>query len=192
MSAIGLHSHKTQLIATAVAASLGTAGVLYSYQQLTKKRKRRDLDGEIKRSLALADSNGSSSANSSSYLPLPKSLLSTVIGDDDEPDIYLQDSTSGFPMPPVDDMLKVKRIQGDSRVQYDEELIREQLARNYAFFGDEGMGKVRGASVVIVGCGGVGSWAAVMLARSCVFSVLPRDTWLSVAQGRFQDPSCGF
>jgi tRNA threonylcarbamoyladenosine dehydratase len=49
---------------------------------------------------------------------------------------------------------------------YDEELVREQLARNYAFFGEEGMRKLRGASVVIVGCGGVGSWAAVMLARS--------------------------
>lgn len=51
---------------------------------------------------------------------------------------------------------------------YDEDLIREQLARNYSFFGDEGMARVRAGSVVIVGCGGVGSWAAVMLARSCV------------------------
>lgn len=51
---------------------------------------------------------------------------------------------------------------------YNEELIREQLARNYAIFGEEGMESVRKASVVIVGCGGVGSWAAVMLARSFV------------------------
>ena len=29
--------------------------------------------------------------------------------------------------------------------------------------------KVRKAKVVVVGCGGVGSWAAVMLARSCVY-----------------------
>lgn len=56
---------------------------------------------------------------------------------------------------------------------YDEELVREQLARNYAFFGEEGMGKVRGSSVVVVGCGGVGSWAAVMLCRSFVFSSFP-------------------
>ena len=49
---------------------------------------------------------------------------------------------------------------------YSEELIREQLARNYAFFGEEGMAKVRGGKVVVVGCGGVGSWAAVMLVRS--------------------------
>jgi hypothetical protein len=49
---------------------------------------------------------------------------------------------------------------------YDEQLIREQLARNYAFFGEEGMQRVRRGHVVVVGCGGVGSWAAVMLVRS--------------------------
>lgn len=49
---------------------------------------------------------------------------------------------------------------------YDEDLVREQLARNYAFFGEEGMAKIRGSNVVVVGCGGVGSWAAVMLVRS--------------------------
>ncbi|KIY49835.1 hypothetical protein FISHEDRAFT_65206 [Fistulina hepatica ATCC 64428] len=54
---------------------------------------------------------------------------------------------------------------------YDEDLIREQLARNYAFFGPEGMEKVRCGSVVVVGCGGVGSWAAVMLARSGVSKI---------------------
>ena len=51
---------------------------------------------------------------------------------------------------------------------YDEELILEQLARNRAFFGDEGLTKVRGAFVIVVGAGGVGSWAATMLARSGV------------------------
>ncbi|GLB39743.1 putative ubiquitin-protein ligase molybdopterin-converting factor [Lyophyllum shimeji] len=54
---------------------------------------------------------------------------------------------------------------------YDEELIKEQLARNYAFFGEEGMAKIRRGTVVIVGCGGVGSWAAVMLARSGVSKI---------------------
>ncbi|KAF9078495.1 hypothetical protein BDP27DRAFT_1281141 [Rhodocollybia butyracea] len=49
---------------------------------------------------------------------------------------------------------------------YNEELIREQLARNYAFFGEEGMQKIRGGTVVVIGCGGVGSWAAIMLVRS--------------------------
>lgn len=49
--------------------------------------------------------------------------------------------------------------------QFDEDLIQEFLARNYAFFGPQGMHSVRTASVVVVGCGGVGSWAALMLLR---------------------------
>ena len=52
--------------------------------------------------------------------------------------------------------------------EYTEQLVREQLARNYAFLGEEGVARVRRASVVVVGCGGVGSWVAVMLARSGV------------------------
>jgi tRNA threonylcarbamoyladenosine dehydratase len=40
-----------------------------------------------------------------------------------------------------------------------EELIREQLARNYAFLGENGVNKVRQAFVIVVGVGGVGSHA---------------------------------
>lgn len=49
---------------------------------------------------------------------------------------------------------------------YPEEMAREQLARNYAFLGDAAMARLRGADVVVVGCGGVGSHAANLLARS--------------------------
>lgn len=51
---------------------------------------------------------------------------------------------------------------------YDESLIREQLSRNYSFLGEEAMSKVRGAFVIVVGAGGVGSWCALMLLRSGV------------------------
>jgi len=57
-------------------------------------------------------------------------------------------------------------INRAKRGEYDEELILEQLARNRAFFGDEGLSKIRNAFVIVVGAGGVGSWAATMLARS--------------------------
>ncbi|KAJ1922003.1 hypothetical protein H4219_000350 [Mycoemilia scoparia] len=50
----------------------------------------------------------------------------------------------------------------------EEELIQEQLARNLAFFGQDGMKKVQDSFVIVVGCGGVGSWAALMLLRSGV------------------------
>lgn len=49
---------------------------------------------------------------------------------------------------------------------YDEDLIREQLARNRVFLTDAGLARLRDAFVVVVGCGGVGSHAAAALARS--------------------------
>lgn len=54
------------------------------------------------------------------------------------------------------------------RKPHSEELIREQLARNYAFLSEEGMAQVRGQRVVVVGAGGVGSWVVTMLVRSGV------------------------
>lgn len=50
----------------------------------------------------------------------------------------------------------------------DEDLIREILARNYSFFGEEKMKKIRDSFIVVVGVGGVGSHAAHMLMRSGV------------------------
>lgn len=54
------------------------------------------------------------------------------------------------------------------RGEYDEALILEQLARNRVFLGDEGLKKLRGAFVVVVGLGGVGSHCVAALARSGV------------------------
>lgn len=124
---MNFHSHKTQLIVTAVGASLATAGLLTAYNSYTRRERRKNLNDEIFRSI-------SNESSSESYAPTP---------------------------PPEG----VQEVEG---FKYDEDLIREQLARNYAFFGDDGMLKIRKGRVVIIGCGGVGSWVAVMLARSCV------------------------
>lgn len=51
---------------------------------------------------------------------------------------------------------------------YDDDLILEQLARNRVFLKDDGLGKLREAFVIVVGCGGVGSHATAALARSGV------------------------
>ncbi|CAI4039381.1 hypothetical protein SMKI_08G0440 [Saccharomyces mikatae IFO 1815] len=50
--------------------------------------------------------------------------------------------------------------------QYDDDLFREQLARNYAFLGEEGMKKIKEQYIVIVGAGELGSWVCTMLIRS--------------------------
>lgn len=63
---------------------------------------------------------------------------------------------------------KNEKKQAAGPEAHDEELVREQLARNYAFLGEEGMAKIRGMNVVVVGCGGVGSWVCTMLIRSGV------------------------
>ncbi|KAG7712308.1 hypothetical protein KL950_000179 [Ogataea haglerorum] len=54
---------------------------------------------------------------------------------------------------------------------FSEELIREQLARNYAFLGEDGMRKVREQFVVVVGAGGVGSNCVTALVRSGVSKI---------------------
>lgn len=49
-----------------------------------------------------------------------------------------------------------------------EELIREELKRNYEFFEEEGMKKIRDSFVIIVGLESIGSNVALTLARSGV------------------------
>lgn len=127
-------SHKSQLIVTAVIASLTTATIISAYDAYTKKKRRKLLEQDIRRSLA---------SNASRH-DVARALESVV---SEEPKF-------------------IYRPPDNFEYEYDEDLVREQLARNYAFFGEEGMSKIRKGTVVIVGCGGVGSWAAVMLVRS--------------------------
>lgn len=52
--------------------------------------------------------------------------------------------------------------------EFEESLIHEQLSRNIAFLGEDNVEKIRKSFVIVVGAGGVGSWAALMLLRSGV------------------------
>ncbi|CDO72129.1 hypothetical protein BN946_scf184962.g72 [Trametes cinnabarina] len=135
------NSHRTQLVATALAASAVTAGLFSAYQQHVRRQKRRSLDQDILRSLTAATTKGKA--------PRAK--------EDDEPHEILVGGPANEPR--------------GVPLEYDEELVREQLARNYAFFGEEAMAKIRKGTVVVVGCGGVGSWAAVMLVRSGISKI---------------------
>jgi hypothetical protein len=133
-----LRSHRTQLVLTALAASASTAALFSIYSEWDRRRRRQHLQQDVLRSLNAG--------------PLPEAVQAEKAAAAARPD--LDENAEVLPRP----------LRTD--IQYDEELIREQLARNYAFFGETGMERVRTGRVVIVGCGGVGSWAAVMLARS--------------------------
>lgn len=65
-----------------------------------------------------------------------------------------------------DNATKTKILRALETKEYDDSLFREQLARNYAFLGEEGMEKLKQQYFVVVGAGGVGSWVVTMLVRS--------------------------
>jgi hypothetical protein len=148
-------SHKTQLVFTALAASALTAAAITSYNSYSRQQKRNELNRQVLNSVGASSSSerggsGGGRKRRGTSPPRPEQ-------------IYLNGG-AGYGSGEWDG--------NASAAAYDEDLIREQLARNYAFFGEEGMNKIRGASVAVIGCGGVGSWAAVMLARSYALSLL--------------------
>jgi len=59
-------------------------------------------------------------------------------------------------------------FKSNRKSELNEDFIRETLSRNYSFFGEEKMNKIRKSFVIVVGVGGVGSHAAHMLMRSGV------------------------
>lgn len=135
-----------ELALAALAASSATAVAIFSYQALSRRRRRLELNDEVKESLA-------------DEMEVESSLKSHPVRRPSEAERFPPKSS----LKSGDDA----RLFGlDESAEYDETLIREQLTRNYAFFGEEGMKKIRGGRVAIIGCGGVGSWAAVMLVRS--------------------------
>ncbi|KAJ7196170.1 hypothetical protein B0H12DRAFT_1331698 [Mycena haematopus] len=104
-----LHSHRAQLVGTAVAAAATTAALISLYSALSKRSKRHELDKDVLRSLA------------QDKPPLPSH----------PPNEY-------------------PSLTSWNEAEHDD-LVREQLARNYAFFGDEAMAKIRAGRVVVVG-----------------------------------------
>lgn len=94
---------------------------------------------------------------------LRKHVEERLDGADDEDEDELADLTSRAPS-----RTDKGKAAGGRRKKTNEVIIREALARNYAFFGDEGMAKIRESFVVVVGLGGVGSATAAMLVRSGV------------------------
>ncbi|OCB86991.1 ubiquitin-protein ligase molybdopterin-converting factor [Sanghuangporus baumii] len=144
LNSLNLRSHRTQLALVAVASSVATAGALAAYNTYSRHRRRRQLQYEIRDALAREEEVVSPDDTESPELKTPPDAsTATLVQERVEP-------------------IKERILRGDEP----EELFREQLARCYALFKEEGMEGIRKARVVVVGCGGVGSWAAVMLVRS--------------------------
>lgn len=134
-------SPRTQLIITAIGSALATASLFQAYNNYKRRSRRRQLDEEIQRSLSSHD------------------LVRSAYNKTDSEDGEFESISTG-------DRVILDSPESRGVPTYDDTLIREQLARNYAFFGEEGMQRIRQGTVAVVGCGGVGSWAAVMLVRS--------------------------
>lgn len=139
-----LSNETTKLVGVAVAASFATFAAVEVYRSSQNKKRRLDLKRQ---------------ATADVYGPEPSPVIAKASLRPDP-----EDSEEAARV--VDAMEGLYRMPSDAH--YDESLIREQLSRNYSFFGEEAMEKVRKGRVVVVGCGGVGSWAAVMLVRSYV------------------------
>lgn len=132
-----LKSETAKLVAAAVTASALTLASMGAYQSVVKRRRRDQLQEEVRDALATTP-------------PEPELDIKQFASAQQALDMFASDI---------------------SNRNFDETIIKEMLARNYAFLGEDAMSKVRGGRVVVVGCGGVGSWAAVMLMRSGVSHV---------------------
>ncbi|KAJ1731881.1 hypothetical protein LPJ72_003713 [Coemansia sp. Benny D160-2] len=130
---------RVQLLTTAVAASAITAGAIWGAQRAKRAKRTRKLKRDA------ADMFDFDS--------------------DVEPAYIGGDLDSKQPAPASQVVTKHTQVL---LTPNEEALVREQLARHYAFFGEKGMAQVRDSFVVVVGAGGVGSWAAMMLLRSGV------------------------
>lgn len=193
-------SNKTTLLVTSVAivSSLTTAGVILGIQSTNRKSRRADLEQRVRKATRESGLGSEEKDNHSHHshispsvsgtlprprsskhlgVPTSRSSLLSRHGDDNESITtdggtprYLSlipGGASSSSMTPSTSSLAIPR----RRENYDESLIREQLTRNYSFLTEEGMNKVRNSFVVVVGAGGVGSWAALMLLRSGISNI---------------------
>lgn len=145
-------SPSTLVLTTAVASSVLAVGATLGVQALLRREKRRILEEEVEARTEKSENTIQLNEfgipiNQTPEAPTPALSKKPLFGVDKS-------------APPLD--------ASTAPVSYDEELIQEQLARNSAFLGPDGLQKVRDSFVVVVGAGGVGSWVATMLVRSGV------------------------
>ncbi|KAF8925440.1 hypothetical protein EDD21DRAFT_75599 [Dissophora ornata] len=130
-------SQSTKMALVAAAASVTTAAVLLGYQGSQRKQRVRRLKDDPK----------------PSFPSPPANMDFQTLGHSKAQHQQQQQQP-------------LKQETQQDKPHFDEELVLEQLARNIAFLGEDGVQKLRGSFVVIVGAGGTGSWAASMLIKS--------------------------
>ena len=153
-------------IVSAVAiSSLATAAGIFGYQHVVRATRRHNLESNARSAALERKGKGKGKANDADS---QKGQQTGLDGTDavDSPK-YLTSLPDSLPGPEAY-RSSYGRNSRKAPKKWDEALLREQLARNYSFLGEEGMDKLRKASVTVVGAGGVGSWAALMLLRSGV------------------------
>lgn len=135
------------IVVAAASCSLTTVAIL-STQLVQRRTKRAKLRDQVEKGLRPPNENG---------------VGKDRVGDDGEDELVDWTRPPSAPSRRGTDERTQRRQKPTSDI-----IIRESLARNYVFFTESGMHKIRNAFVVVVGVGGVGSAAAVMLARSGV------------------------
>ncbi|KAF9348840.1 hypothetical protein BGX34_002212 [Mortierella sp. NVP85] len=143
LSTSSSNSQTTKLALVGFAASISTAAVILSFQGSRRKRRVRTLKDELRKSL-------------------PPPVFDTTLTP------HSHDIIAGVPYQSLHQQQLRQQLIQDESFAFDEDLIREQMQKNIEFFGEEGFDKLRNSFVIIVGAGGVGSWAANMLIRSGV------------------------
>ncbi|KAL1407464.1 hypothetical protein Q8F55_006897 [Vanrija albida] len=150
-SSLSSLSFKQSLAITAVIASLATTSVILTYQTLRREARTEQLKRSVGEDVEAWERRQGKSGTATPMTP------------EERVELFNQANDTG------------KKPREWRKGEFDESLVREQLTRNYSFLGDEAMTKIRNSYVVIVGCGGVGSWAATMLLRSGVGRLLLID-----------------
>jgi hypothetical protein len=158
-----------RFIAAVTVSSLLTSISLLSFQSFQRKTQRRALRDSVEGRLAIKEEERQR-RNGNLQVDRPSISRRTTIDDKDEELIDYSDTTKaqqqrrdrqGYSTP-------LDTIDLNGTKIYDEEIIKEQLARNIAFLGEEAVDKIRNSFVIVVGIGGVGSAAGKLDLIRCI------------------------
>jgi hypothetical protein len=131
-----LNSQAAKLTLVAAAASFTTAAVILGVQGSQRKRRVKQLKEDLRKSI-----------------PPPPTYEDGYTDNGLTHDPFGKNATVVLPLGARGGRGGARQQQGGIALEMDEELVKEQLARNIAFLGEEGVDKLRKSFVIIVGAG---------------------------------------